>query len=84
MEEVRQAVAAKADIIMLDNMDLQTMKTAVDMIDGRAEIEVSGNVTEDRLRDISSIGVDYVSSGAITYSAPIMDLSLKNMVKTAE
>lgn len=84
LDQLKEAVEAKADIIMLDNMDLATMKTAVDMIDGRAEIEVSGNVTEDRLRDIASIGVDYVSSGAITYSAPIMDLSLKNMVKIAK
>ena len=79
LEQLDEAIAAKADIIMLDNMDNATMKEAVARIDGRAETEVSGNVTLERLAEIRELGVDYVSSGAITYSAPIMDLSLKNM-----
>lgn len=79
LEQLDEAIAAKADIIMLDNMDNATMKEAVARIAGRAETEVSGNVTLERLAEIRELGVDYVSSGAITYSAPIMDLSLKNM-----
>ena len=75
-------VEAGADIIMLDNMDDETMKEAVKMIDGRAETECSGNVTKERLAAIREIGVDYVSSGALTHSAPIMDISLKNLVPT--
>ncbi len=79
LEEVDEALSAKADIIMLDNMDNDTMREAVRRIAGKAETECSGNVTKERLIEIAEIGVDYVSSGAITYSAPIMDLSLKNM-----
>ena len=71
--------AAGADIIMLDNMDDETMKEAVKLIDGRAETECSGNVTKERLKTIREIGVDYVSCGALTHSAPIMDISLKNL-----
>ena len=76
---VKQAVEAGADIIMLDNMDNATMKKAVEIIAGRAETECSGNVTKERLKEIAEIGVDYVSSGALTYGAPLLDLSLKNL-----
>lgn len=79
LEQLDEAIAAKADIIMLDNMDNDTMREAVARVAGRAETECSGNVTKERLREIAEIGVDYVSSGALTYGAPIMDLSLKNM-----
>ena len=80
LEMVSEALEAGADIIMLDNMDDDTMREAVKMIDGRAETECSGNVTKERLAAIRDIGVDYVSSGALTHSAPIMDISLKNLM----
>lgn len=76
---LQEALDAGADIIMLDNMDNETMKKAVEMAAGRAETECSGNVTKERLKEISEIGVDYVSCGALTHSAPIMDISLKNL-----
>lgn len=76
---VKEALEAGADIIMLDNMDNETMKEAVVMIAGSAMTECSGNVTKERLREIAQIGVDFVSSGALTHSAPIMDISLKNL-----
>lgn len=79
LEQVQEAVEAGADIIMLDNMDNETMKKAVAIIGNKAQTECSGNVTKARLKEIAEIGVDFVSSGAITYSAPIMDLSLKNL-----
>ncbi|MBR3737202.1 MAG: carboxylating nicotinate-nucleotide diphosphorylase [Eubacterium sp.] len=79
LEQVEEAVAAGADIIMLDNMDNETMKKAVEIIGGRAETECSGNVTKERLREIAEIGVDFVSCGALTHSAPILDFSLKNL-----
>lgn len=79
LDMVREAVEAGADIIMLDNMSNDMMREALKIIDGRAETEVSGNVTIDRLREIGEIGVDFVSSGAITYDAPIIDLSMKNL-----
>lgn len=79
LEQVKEALDAGADIIMLDNMDNETMKKAVEMIDGRAETECSGNVTKERLKEIAEIGVDFVSCGALTHSAPIMDVSLKNL-----
>lgn len=79
LEQVQQALEAGADIIMLDNMDNDTMRKAVAMIGSQAETECSGNVTRERLREIAQIGVDYVSSGALTHSAPILDLSLKNL-----
>mgnify|MGYP002243374556 FL=1 len=74
---VKDAVEAGADIIMLDNMSTELLKQCIDYIDGRAEIEVSGNVTKENIARIKGLGVDYVSSGALTHSAPIMDLSLK-------
>lgn len=76
---VKEAVEAGADIIMLDNMTTEQLKEAIDYIDGRAEIEVSGNVTKENIERIKGLGVDYVSSGALTHSAPIMDISLKNL-----
>ena len=80
LEQLDEALEAGADIIMLDNMDNDTMKEAVKRVSGKAETECSGNVTKERLREIAEIGVDYVSSGALTHSAPIMDISLKNLV----
>ncbi|MBO5494410.1 MAG: carboxylating nicotinate-nucleotide diphosphorylase [Eubacterium sp.] len=79
LEQVKEAVEAGADIIMLDNMDNETMKKAVELIGGRAQTECSGNVTKERLKEIAAVGVDFVSCGALTHSAPIMDLSLKNL-----
>lgn len=79
LEQVQEALDAGAEIIMLDNMDHETMKQAIALIDGRAETEISGNVTEDNVDQIKDLGADYVSSGALTHSAPILDLSLKNL-----
>lgn len=79
MEMVREAVEAGADIIMLDNMTHEQMKEAVNFIAGRAETECSGNVTLDNVAALADLGVDYISSGALTHSAPILDLSLKNL-----
>lgn len=80
LEQLKEAVEAGADIIMLDNMDNDTMRQAVELVAGKAETECSGNVTKTRLKEIAEIGVDYVSCGALTHSAPIMDVSLKNLV----
>ena len=77
--EMTREVNAGADIIMLDNMDHDTMAEAIGIIDGRAEIEISGNVDEAKVEMIRDLKVDYVSSGALTHSSPILDLSLKNM-----
>ncbi len=79
MEMVKEAVEAGADIIMLDNMTPEMMKEAVTYIDGRAETECSGNVTRENVALLVDIGVDYISSGALTHSAPILDVSLKNL-----
>ena len=79
LDQVREAVEAGADIIMLDNMDPDTMKQAVALIAGRAETECSGNVTREKIAALRDIGVDYISSGALTHSAPILDLSLKHL-----
>lgn len=79
LDMLKEALSAGADIIMLDNMDNETMKAAVKLAAGKAETECSGNVTKERLKEIAEIGVDYVSSGALTHSAPIMDISLKNL-----
>jgi len=79
LEMVKEAVEAGADIIMLDNMDHETMKKAIAIIDGKAEIEVSGNITKENIEVLKDLGVDYVSSGALTHSSPILDLSLKNL-----
>ena len=79
LDMVREAVEAGADIIMLDNMTLDMMKEAIRIIDGRAETECSGNVTRENVEQLLDIGVDYISSGALTHSAPILDISLKNL-----
>ena len=79
LEMVREAVDAGADIIMLDNMDHDTMAKALEIIDGRAQVEVSGNMTKENLEKLSGLAVDFVSSGALTHSAPILDISLKNL-----
>jgi nicotinate-nucleotide pyrophosphorylase (carboxylating) len=81
--QVREAVEAGADIIMLDNMDVDAMREAIRVIDGAAEVEVSGNVTMERAASLVDLGVDYVSSGAITHSAPVLDLSLKHLTVTS-
>lgn len=79
LEMVKEAVEAGADIIMLDNMSLEEMREAVRLIDGRAETECSGNVTKENIASLVSAGVDYISSGALTHSAPILDISMKNL-----
>lgn len=79
LDMVREAADAGADIIMLDNMSYETMKEAIKIIDGRAETECSGNVTRENVEKLIDLGVDYISSGALTHSAPILDLSLKNL-----
>lgn len=79
LEMCREALEAGADIIMLDNMSAESMKQAVALIGGRAMTECSGNVTRENIKDILDTGVDFVSSGALTHSAPILDLSLKNL-----
>lgn len=84
LSQLEEALEAGADIIMLDNMDNETMKEAVRIVGNKAETECSGNVTKERLKEIREIGVNYVSSGALTHSAPIMDISLKNLVPVEE
>ena len=79
MEQVKEAVEAGADIIMLDNMTPEMMKEAVELIAGRAQTECSGNITKENIEKICEIGVDFVSSGALTHSAPILDISMKNL-----
>ena len=76
---VKEAGEAGADIIMLDNMSHEELKEAMDYIAGRAEVEVSGNVTRENIAKLTDLGVDYISSGALTHSSPIMDISLKNL-----
>ena len=79
LDMVREAVEAGADIIMLDNMSHEMMREAIELIDGRAETECSGNVTKENIKALADLGVNYISSGALTHSAPILDLSLKNL-----
>lgn len=79
LDQVKEAVEAGADIIMLDNMTTDQMRAAIDLIDGRAETECSGNVTKENIDRLISLGVDYISSGALTHSSPIMDISMKNL-----
>ena len=79
LEQVKEAVEAGADIIMLDNMTPEVMKQAVELIDDRAQTECSGNITKENIQKIRDIGVDFVSSGALTHSAPILDISMKNL-----
>ena len=82
LDMVKEAADAGADIIMLDNMSHNDMKEAIRIIDGRAETECSGNVTRENIAKLIDLGVDYISSGALTHSAPIMDISLKNLHAT--
>jgi len=77
MDDVREALAAKADIIMLDNMSLDTMREAVKLINDRAPVEASGNVTLETIRAVAETGVDFISSGTLTHSAPAVDISMK-------
>lgn len=79
LDMVKEALEAGADIIMLDNMSVEDMKTAVKLVSGKAETECSGNVTKENVKKLVDIGVDYISSGALTHSSPILDLSLKNL-----
>ena len=79
LDMVKEAVEAGADIIMLDNMSHEQMQEAMKIIDGKAEVEVSGNVTKENIARLTDLGVDYISSGALTHSAPILDISLKNL-----
>lgn len=79
LQMVREAVEAGADIVMLDNMDHDQMAEAIELIAGRAKTEVSGNVDASNIRALADLGVDYISSGALTHSAPILDLSLKHL-----
>ncbi|MFC3926858.1 carboxylating nicotinate-nucleotide diphosphorylase [Clostridium punense] len=80
LDMVEEAIASKADIIMLDNMDIETMKEAIKIIDSRAITECSGNVNLNTIRDIALTGVDYISVGELTHSAKILDLSMKNFI----
>ncbi|MBE5905897.1 MAG: carboxylating nicotinate-nucleotide diphosphorylase [Lachnospiraceae bacterium] len=82
LDMVKEAVEAGADIIMLDNMSHEVMAEAMKIIDHKAEVEVSGNVTRENIARLTDLGVDYVSSGALTHSAPILDISLKNLHPT--
>ena len=79
LDMLREALDAGADIVMLDNMSPEDMKKAVEMARGRAETECSGNVTRENIARLTDIGVDYISSGALTHSSPILDLSMKNL-----
>ena len=79
LDMVKEALEAGADIIMLDNMTPEIMKEAISLIDHKAEIEISGNVTKENIEKMKDLGVDYISSGALTHSAPILDISLKNL-----
>ena len=78
IEQLKEALETKADIIMLDNMDIKTLKEAVKLIDNRAEVEASGNVTLDNIREIAETGVDFISTGAVTHSFKVLDISMKN------
>lgn len=79
LDMVKEAVEAGADIIMLDNMTPEMMAEAIKLIAGRAQTECSGNITKENIKTITDLGVDYVSSGALTHSAPILDISLKHL-----
>ncbi len=79
LKQVKEAVEAGADIIMLDNMDYATLEQAMKIIAHKAKVEVSGNVTKEKIRNLTDLGVDYISSGALTHSAPILDISMKHL-----
>lgn len=78
LDMVDQALQAKVDIIMLDNMSIEQMTESLQRIDGRAIVEASGNITLDNCQDLAHLGLDYISSGSITHSAGILDLSMKH------
>lgn len=78
IDQLKEALEAKADIIMLDNMDIKTLKEAVKLIDNRVEVEASGNVTLDNIREIAKTGVDFISTGSVTHSFKVLDISMKN------
>lgn len=84
LDMVREALDAGADIIMLDNMSYDMMRAAIKMINGRAQTECSGNVTKETVKDLADLGVDFISSGALTHSAPILDFSMKNLRRIQE
>ncbi|MEL7569654.1 MAG: nicotinate-nucleotide diphosphorylase (carboxylating), partial [Eubacteriaceae bacterium] len=79
LDMLKEAIEAKADIIMLDNMDIETIKKAVELTAKRALLECSGNVTIEKIESLKDTGIDFISSGALTHSAGILDLSLKNL-----
>jgi nicotinate-nucleotide pyrophosphorylase (carboxylating) len=79
LEQVKEAVEVGADIIMLDNMSVETMGEAIKIIDGKAIVEISGNVNEARIEEIKGLKVDYISSGALTHSYTSLDISMKNL-----
>lgn len=79
LDMVKEALEARADIIMLDNMSIDMMEEAIKLIDGKAQTECSGNVTKENIQALAKIGVDFISSGALTHSTPILDLSLKHL-----
>lgn len=79
LEQLEEALGAGADIVMLDNMSGETLERAVKLAKGRAETEISGNVTKENIARLAALGVDYISSGALTHSAPVLDVSLKNL-----
>lgn len=79
LKMVKEAVECGADIIMLDNMSIEEIKKAIEIIDKRAKIECSGNVSKENIKTLANLGIDYISSGALTHSAPILDISLKNL-----
>ena len=79
LDMVKEALEARADIIMLDNMSIDMMEEAIKLIDGKTQTECSGNVTKENIQALAKIGVDFISSGALTHSAPILDLSLKHL-----
>ncbi len=79
LEQLKEAIDCKVDIIMLDNMSLTMLKKAVSIIDGKSITEASGNITIDKIKDVADCGVDYISTGAITHSFKVLDLSIKNL-----
>ncbi|OQY43050.1 MAG: nicotinate-nucleotide diphosphorylase (carboxylating) [Fusobacteriia bacterium 4572_74] len=79
LDQVREAIEVGADIIMLDNMDVETMRRAIEIIDGKAIVEISGNIDEARITEIRGLKVDYISSGALTHSYTSLDISMKNL-----
>ena len=81
IDEVKEALNAKSDIIMLDNMDYETMKTATSLIGDKAIVEVSGNITIEKIKNLKDLKIDYFSSGALTHSVIATDISMKNLIR---